>query len=452
MKERNHTMRLKLVIRGMLPVLLLLLCTEAYAQLVIDVDPSMTRKYPIAVAQTKLFEDGKGDKEFETKALNTQKILMNDLAIAGIFEVLNPKSFLENSKTAGISQAQIDFTQWLQVGADYLVKAGIWNLGEGKIKIDARLFDVTTGTEKVQKTYEGKLANIREAMHNFADQIMFFFTKQQSIFSTKIVAVKKYAKTKQIYIVDFDGENGYAVTKNNSINLLPTWSPDGKSIYFTSYMNNNPDLYRLDLGSKKAIKISSYRGLNVGASISPDATKIALTLSKDGNSELYVMDINGSNLKRITHSHAIDSSPAWAPDNRTLAFVSDRSGYPQIYKVDVNGGTPVRLTFQGNYNQSPAWSPKGDKIVFCGRDERLVFDLFLVDPETREITRLTQDEGNNEDPAWAPDGKHIVFASTRTGSSQLFIMSNDGSNQKQITSGKGTFSTPDWSPIMKVMP
>ena len=432
--------------------MLLLFTANASAQLVIDVDPSMTRKYPIAIAEMKLFEDGKGNKDLVAQVKQGQQTLMNDLAIAGIFEVLNPKSFLEDPKTSGISQAQIDFTQWLQVGADYLVKGGIWNLGAGKIKVDLRLFDVTTGSEKLQKSFEGELAMQRMVMHNFADEIMMFFTKQQSIFSTKIVAVRKIDKTKQIYIVDFDGKNGYSVTRNSSINLLPTWSPDGKGIYFTSYMNNNPDLYRINPSGKKTVKISSYRGLNVGASVNRTGTQLALTLSKDGNSELYVMDSNGSNLKRITHSHAIDSSPTWSPDNRTLAFVSDRSGYPQIYQVDVNGGAPVRLTFQGNYNQSPAWSPKGDKIVFCGRDERLVFDLFIVDPKTREITRLTQDEGNNEDPAWSPDGRHIVFSSTRTGKSQLFIMSADGSNQRQITNGKGKFSTPDWSPILKAMP
>lgn len=458
----------------------------SYAQLEIDVDPSQFRKYPIAVAKLNVFDaaqeavaaptenppgekkDGetepsakadKSKKKAEGKKSSgialeekSQKILMNDLGIAGIFEVLDPRSFLENPKTAGITQAQIDFTQWMQIGADYLVKGGLW-VTDDKVKLDLRLFDVTTGAEKLQKNYEGPKTNFRRMIHAFGDEIMTFFTKQPGIFSTQIVTVRKINKTKQIYLVDFDGHESRVLLNNSTINLLPSWSADGKYIFFTSYMNNNPDLYRINSDDgRKLLKISSFRGLNVGASPSADGKKLALTLSKDGNSEIYIMNVDGSQLRRITHSHAIDSSPTWAPDSRTLAFVSDRSGFPQIYRVDINGGAPVRLTFQGNYNQSPAWSPKGDRVAFCGRDERLVFDLFLVDPATREITRMTQDEGNNEDPSWSPDGRHIVFSSTRKGGSRLYIMNANGSNQRKITDQKGSFSTPKWSPRFQVSP
>ena len=416
------------------------------AQLVIDVDPSKFRKYPVAVTTFKNLGETEDKEDLAEKG---RDILMNDLAIAGLFEVLNPKSFLEDPKTAGITESTINFTQWLQVGAEGLVKGGIRISGK-KLQVDLRLYDVALGREVLKKPYEVEIKRFRCAMHAFADEIIRFFTKEDGIFSTRIVSVRKLNNTKQIYITDFDGVGGYVLVDNANINLLPAWSPDGAWIYFTSYMNNNPDLYRTSpKPGSKVFKVSSFRGLNVGASISSDGSSIALTLSKDGNSEIYVVNADGSRPRRITHSWGIDSSPSWAPDGKRLAFVSDRSGTPQIYVKNISGSPATRLTFQGNYNQSPAWSPKGDRIAFCGRDERLVFDLFLVDPQTREITRLTQDQGNNEDPSWSPDGQHIVFSSTRTGENKLFIMNADGSNQRQITKGKGSYSTPDWSPRFK---
>ncbi len=423
----------------------LLLPKLALAQLVIDVDPSQFRQYPIAVTALKNFGE---TEDSQNLAQEAQKIIMNDLAIAGLFDVLNPKAFLEDPKTAGITEATINFTQWLQVGAEGLIKGGFWIMDK-RIKLDLRLFDVALGRETLKKTYEGDLGALRNMLHAFDDEIVKFFTKEEGVFSTKIVSVRLINKRKQIYVMDFDGANGRVLVDNGSINLLPAFSADGAHVYFTSYMNNNPDLFRIPSGGGKATTISSYRGLNVGASLSPDGKKVAVTLSKDGNSEIYVMDAEGGNLRRLTNTWGIDASPTWAPDSHRVAFVSDRSGTPQIYYQEAAGATAVRLTFQGNYNQSPAWSPKGDKITFCGRDERLVFDLFLVDVETREITRLTQDQGTNEDPTWSPNGRHIVFTSTRNGGSSIWIMNADGTNQRQISSGQGVFSTPDWSPRFK---
>ena len=72
------------------------------------------------------------------------------------------------------------------------------------------------------------------------------------------------------------------------------------------------------------------------------------------------------------------------------------------------------------------------------RDERLKYDIFLVDPNTSDITRLTQDEGNNESPSFSPDGHQIVFTSTRSGKGKnVYIMDVDGNNQRRITRGGG---------------
>ena len=51
---------------------------------------------------------------------------------------------------------------------------------------------------------------------------------------------------------------------------------------------------------------------------------------------------------------------------------------PQLYVMSSDGGEPKRITFQGNYNQTPAFSPRGTHVAFTARDERNVFDIFLV--------------------------------------------------------------------------
>jgi TolB protein len=149
-------------------------------------------------------------------------------------------------------------------------------------------------------------------------------------------------------------------------------------------------------------------------------------------------------LRRLTKNGRIDISPTWSPDGKQIAFVSDREGSPQIWVMSSDGSNQRRVTYQGRYNQSPRWSPNGDLIVFSSRDEKYVFDLFTIDPnDPSKITRLTQNQGNNIEPSWSPDGRHIVFSSTRTGVSELYIMTSDGFTQRRLTKG-GSFTSPSW--------
>jgi TolB protein len=116
--------------------------------------------------------------------------------------------------------------------------------------------------------------------------------------------------------------------------------------------------------------------------------------------------------------------------------------------MDADGGRQRRLTFQGTYNQTPHWSPRGDLIAFTARDERKVFDVFTISPETGKVGRVTQDQGaTNEEPSWAPNGRLLVFTSDRTGKPQLVVSTPDGERQRVITADADGLATPAWGPF-----
>src|SRR5262249_62185052 len=127
---------------------------------------------------------------------------------------------------------------------------------------------------------------------------------------------------------------------------------------------------------------------------------------------------DGHVLARLTNNPALDSSPAFSPDGSQIAFVSNRQGSPQIFVMPASGGAPKRLTFQGKYNQTPRWNPRSDKqqIAFTGRDERGVFDVFILDLKTSRIDRIVATaKGSNLDPSWSPDGRLLAYTSSRGG-------------------------------------
>jgi TolB protein len=250
--------------------------------------------------------------------------------------------------------------------------------------------------------------------------------------------------------MDFDGHGAYSVTRNKSINMLPSWSPGGGQIAFTSYMRNNPDLYVVSAGGGRPKKLSTKKGMNTGASWSPDGSKIALTLSKDGNPEIYVISAkDGKTLTRITDDKAIDTSPAFSPDGSEIAFVSDREGSPQIFVVSSSGGKAKKVSKNGTYNTTPTWSPKkGTRVLAYTTRDGGNFDIVTLDLDSSKMTRITQDEGNNEEPSFSPNGRVIAYASTRKGGAGIYLANSDGTG-KAIKVYSGGATGVDWGPAPK---
>ncbi|MDP7740826.1 MAG: sugar-binding protein [Lentisphaeria bacterium] len=100
-----------------------------------------------------------------------------------------------------------------------------------------------------------------------------------------------------------------------------------------------------------------------------------------------------------------------------------------------------KLTTLGG--REPALSPGGKTVCFVrfvdGKN-----NLWLVSVDGGEEKQLT-DEGAIQ-PAWSPDGKTIAFASERTGRDCLWLIEAASKNLRQLTNNGTGDSFPDFSP------
>ncbi len=408
------------------------------------IGPGMER-YPIAVSPLRNLGPGEDGGRLSEGIADT---IVRDLDLSGWFRVLDRSAYIQNPQTSGITLGSFELRDWSTIGAEGLVKGGFHIQGD-ELTVELRLFDVYQGKQIVGKRYAGKAKDFRRIAHKFADEIIFQFTGVQGVFNTRVAYVSTSGgRFKEIYVAHLDGSEKTQVTNNRTINLSPSWTPDGRSIFYTSYKEGNPSLYLFDLFTGKDTKFSSRTGLNLGGRWSPNGKFVALALERQGNVDIYLLDHTGRMMRRLTEDPAIDVSPTWSPDGDRLAFVSNRGGAPQVYVLEISNGNARRLTYSGGYNTSPDWSPKGDKIAYTGRVGGR-FNIFSIEVQGREPLMLTSNSGDNEEPSWSPDGRYIVFTSNRTGRYHLYLMQGTGDNQQRLTASGGDDTNPSWSPRLE---
>jgi TolB protein len=113
----------------------------------------------------------------------------------------------------------------------------------------------------------------------------------------RITGTVENREVKEIYIADYDGANQRRITINRALNIMPTWSPDGRALAYTSYARGFPTIFISLIYEGRRLEPFTPGTQNYLPSWSPDGTKIVFTSSRDGNAELYIMNRDGSGVR-----------------------------------------------------------------------------------------------------------------------------------------------------------
>ncbi len=405
----------------------------------IDISNPFLRKIPLAIP---LFKNVTGSMEEDRVSKSSAELLSSSLEYTGYFKILDRGAFLFDPAKDGVLTPQINFANWTVIGAELLI-TGLFEVSNGSMAMELRLFDTFKNKRILGKKYAGRLADQRRIIHRFCSEVIQYLTGHKGMFASKIAFVSTSSGNKEIYSCEFDGYNPQRLTRNRSISLFPAWSSNGRHLAYTSYKRGKPDIFIKNLAEMQEISVAE-NGINITPAWVPGKFELAATLSFSGDQEIYLLTGTGKIIKRLTRMRGSDLSPSWSPDGNKLTFVSTRSGNPQIYIKDLVSGKVRRLTYQGNYNTQPSWSPQGDKIAYSSLvDGR--HNIFIIDVEGLEPLQLTNESGDNEAPSWSPDGSMIAFSSNREGPFRIFVMTAFGTDQRRLFIMKGEQTNPKWS-------
>jgi len=392
-----------------------------------------------------------GDEASREACRTLTQVLRNDLRFENLFQFV-PESLF--AALPPLNPESPNFEDWRSVGANILVILRAQVTG-GELSVEARVFSVDGRQVMLSKRYSGRADNPRVFAHQASDDIVAL-TQYRGVARTKIAftsdrdATKEKRATKELYIVDYDGYNPRRITVNNSLNILPAWSPDGRALAYVSYRQGAPSVFVAHIYEGRSDNLTKNEGQSFAPSFSPDGKRIAYSSTRSGGSEIWVASSDGSGAHRVTSSAGINTAPAWSPTGQEIAFTSDRAGTPQIYLMDSEGLNVRRLTTVGNWNDAPAWNPSKEysEIAYTARLEAGGFDIAVIDLATRQVRQVTSGRGSCEYPSWAPNGRHLVFACQRSkgGQWQISVADREGRNVDTLAAGPGNNVQPDWGP------
>ena len=408
-----------------------------------DADPTLIVS-KVARARVRLaFPAAEIDRGLRGQALEAareiEQTLRDDLDQTEVFNSQGPTELAVLTLTGDRSQ---DFEQYRSLGNEVVLLATIKQEGD-KLVLDGWVYDLPSKQSILGKRFRGTLSQARLVAHYLADAMHYQFTGRPGLALTSIAFQSDRDGHQELYLMDYDGRNQRRISGHKSTSGYSDWSPAGDAIAYMSYFAGTPGIYYVELGTGKKIPIYDGGTLNLSPSFSPDGKSIAFAHSRQSNVDVFRCDRVCHDPVRLTRSQAIDTNPSWSPDGQQLAFTSSRSGRPNIYVMNLDGSNVRRISFEGDYNDGASWQPGGTHIAYASREGNRfrIAATNLVDLKTRI---LTTGPDSYEEPCYSPDGRRILFTARRGKQSQVYVMNADGSDWRQLTH-EGNSSGADWS-------
>jgi TolB protein len=157
-----------------------------------------------------------------------------------------------------------------------------------------------------------------------------------------------------IWVIDWPSRKVARVLRMPHLQHEPTWSADGKTVYFLSGDGGQAhDIwqYKPETEVKEQVTVGELYHFDVATGLKGE---LAYSGNRDGNYELYLRDAKGR-AQRLTDDPALDARPSFSPDGRSLLFESSRSGTMQIYQLELKSKRVTPVTKAVGGARYPVW-------------------------------------------------------------------------------------------------
>lgn len=214
------------------------------------------------------------------------------------------------------------------------------------------------------------------------------------------------------------GGSPEAVIADGTYNTDPTWSPDGKSLAYTSDRAGDRDIWLHDIDSGQDRRLTALRGDERAPAFSPDGSLIAFL----SGGSLSTVTVATGEVRTVVRSLGSPGNPTFTASGQQIALAGllpsterYREGTNQILIVDIESGearyvAPTQGKFLVNrVDAGPVYAPNGRSVAFVVGGTVWISDVDGNGVPTGKARQISDETGDC--PSWSGDSQSLLYIS-----------------------------------------
>ncbi|MGE3310658.1 MAG: hypothetical protein AB7O66_11870 [Limisphaerales bacterium] len=201
-----------------------------------------------------------------------------------------------------------------------------------------------------------------------------------------------------IFVHDLATGSRRPVSRQAGLNTSAAAAPDGKRVAMILSKDGSPNLYVGRIDGSGTSRITDNRQGDSSPCWSPDGRTLCYSSRTGGPSTLYLVPASGGAPRRLRLAGVTNATePDWSPDGQNIIFTTQSGRSFEICVVPAGGGDVTRLV----EGEDPVWAPNSRTVVYARRIGNGVRILSLLDVPTRQTKDLPRLSGSCSQPTWA---------------------------------------------------